>query len=200
MNPRTCIVTRTEKRPEQMIRFVLGPENKVYPDIKRKLPGRGVWITARHNLVEEALREGLFARGFKSKVQSDPELPDVVEQLLAGSALETVSLAKKAGLLVPGQANAELAVRSGEAGLLLMALDASEGGKRKMEFATRSMELHHDIGVPVFRRFTSDELDKAIGSVNVMHLAVLSGSIADKLVTQLNRLIHYRDLDAEKAD
>jgi predicted RNA-binding protein YlxR (DUF448 family) len=44
---RTCIVTRAKGLPEDMIRFVVGPGAIVVPDIRRKLPGRGVWVTAR---------------------------------------------------------------------------------------------------------------------------------------------------------
>ena len=43
---RTCIVTRAVKPVAELIRFVLGPDDQVVPDLKHKLPGRGVWVTA----------------------------------------------------------------------------------------------------------------------------------------------------------
>src|SRR5882724_11710040 len=43
---RTCIVTGEEGTPERMIRFVVGPQGEVVPDLARKLPGRGLWVRA----------------------------------------------------------------------------------------------------------------------------------------------------------
>ena len=62
MNDRTCIVTRDNHDPDDMIRFVAGPDNRVVPDLKRTLPGRGVWVGARYQLVEQAAVKNLFAR------------------------------------------------------------------------------------------------------------------------------------------
>ena len=69
---RTCIVSRTVRPPAELIRFVLGPENQVVPDLRHKLPGRGVWVTARRAVVEEAVRRRLFARAFKAEVAAPP--------------------------------------------------------------------------------------------------------------------------------
>ncbi|MEP4104459.1 MAG: DUF448 domain-containing protein, partial [Nitratireductor sp.] len=43
MGERTCIVTRRTVEPEDLIRFVAGPDMSVVPDLKRNLPGRGCW-------------------------------------------------------------------------------------------------------------------------------------------------------------
>ena len=199
MNPRTCIVTREEGSPDQLIRFVLGPEGKVYPDLKRKLPGRGVWVSCERSRVEEAVQKGAFARGLKTKVVADISLPQQVEALMKADALGLLALAKKAGEIVPGQANAEAAVKSGAAALVLTATDASEGGVGKMERALHALEQFEDITVPAFRMFSSDELDQATGGVNTMHLALLSGGIADKLIKAVGRLIRYRGESLQKA-
>ena len=53
---RMCIVTRERRAPEDLIRFVAGPDGSVVPDIRAKLPGRGVWVTARTEIVEAAER------------------------------------------------------------------------------------------------------------------------------------------------
>jgi len=63
---RRCIVERVSADKNQLIRFVLGPDNLVYADIKGNLPGRGVWVGAKKELVEQAIAKNLFARGFKA--------------------------------------------------------------------------------------------------------------------------------------
>jgi predicted RNA-binding protein YlxR (DUF448 family) len=77
---RTCIVSRTVRPSAELIRFVLGPENQVFPDLKQKLPGRGVWVTARRDAVEEAVRRRLFSRALKTDAKAPTTLADDVER------------------------------------------------------------------------------------------------------------------------
>src|SRR5579871_5287276 len=99
---RLCIATRQVRPVGALIRFVIGPDGAVVPDLKRRLPGRGVWVTARRQAVAEAVRRRLFGRGLKAEVRVSPELPDAVERLLEQSALNALSIARKAGLVVHG--------------------------------------------------------------------------------------------------
>jgi uncharacterized protein len=39
-----CIVTRSRGEPDDLVRFVCGPDGTVVPDIRCELPGRGVWV------------------------------------------------------------------------------------------------------------------------------------------------------------
>src|SRR5579864_2722478 len=94
---RLCVATRQVRPVDELIRFVVGPDGAVVPDLKRRLPGRGVWVTARRHLVAEAVGRRQFARAFKAEVRVSPELPDEVEQLLVQSALNALSIAYKAG-------------------------------------------------------------------------------------------------------
>lgn len=197
MNPRTCIVTRSEQPADEMIRFVLGPDNKVYPDLKRKLPGRGCWVSSDRKIIEEASSKGAFARGFKTKVLVDDNLPVQIEKLMKADALNMIALAKKAGLIIPGQAKAEAALRSGESELLLMATDAGDDGVNKMGFAVRSLKLHEEVEVKVFKLFSSDELDQVTGGTNVMHLAVKYGGMSGKLAALLDKLVRYLGEDKD---
>src|SRR5687767_6184725 len=85
---RFCAVTRTVKPVDDMIRFVLGPDG-VVPDLKRKLPGRGIWVTATKSAVTDAVARKVFARGFKRDVRVPPELPELTERLLRRAALDS---------------------------------------------------------------------------------------------------------------
>src|SRR5260370_37613794 len=106
------------------MRFVVGPDGAVVPDLKRRLPGRGVWITARRHLVEEAVRRRIFGRGFKADVRVSAELADELDRLLEQSALNALSIAHKAGLLILGFAKVETAVAAAPLGVLIKARDA----------------------------------------------------------------------------
>ena len=71
---RTCIVTGEKGSPETMIHFVLSPAGEVVPDLRRKLPGRGVWTRLSAAVVEQAVRKQAFSRGFKAKAAAPPDL------------------------------------------------------------------------------------------------------------------------------
>ncbi len=192
MNPRTCIVTRAEKSPDEMIRFVVGPENQVFPDLKRKLPGRGVWVTATRKVLEEAVSKKLFARGFKDKVQADENLPQLVEDLLRQTALQALAMAKKAGLVATGQAKAEAMIRDGASLALLQASDAGTDGVKKLAAALKAQKVYEEREIMLINEFTSEELDKTLNGTNTMYVALLKGGASKKLVKLMNRLMNYK--------
>ncbi len=86
----------------QLIRFVVGPDGEAVPDLKRKLPGRGVWVTATRDVLGEAIKRKVFARGFKRDVRLPADLLDRTERLLEQSALDALAIAGKAGSVVCG--------------------------------------------------------------------------------------------------
>jgi uncharacterized protein len=190
MNPRTCIVTREAMEADEMIRFVAGPDGKVVPDLKRRLPGRGVWVTARRSVVETAVRKHLFARGLKENVEAAATLPADVERLLEQAALSALSMARKAGLVVTGFTKVDAALRSGKVALLLNANDAADDGVRKLAQAIHSLE---EASRPPARAiFSSDQMDLALGGNNVVHAAALKGGASDTLLARIEGLAGYR--------
>src|SRR6516164_2927135 len=96
VSERLCIATRKVRPVGELIRFVASPDGAVIPDLKRRLPGRGVWVTARRRVVEEAVRRRAFGRGLKADVRASSDLPDTLDRLLEQSALNALSIAHKA--------------------------------------------------------------------------------------------------------
>ena len=188
MNPRTCIVTRKEHAPEQMIRFVLGPENQVVPDLRRKLPGRGVWVTAKQAKVEEAVKKGAFERGFKQKVSVDPELAGLLGQLLKAQATSALGIVKKAGLLVSGFSKVETALQKEDIVLMIHARDASADSTGKLARLASAMEQEHQTDM---NTWSGEELDSATGGANVTHLVVIEGGASKALESAIMRLNEY---------
>jgi predicted RNA-binding protein YlxR (DUF448 family) len=186
---RMCIVTRERRAPEDLIRFVLGPDGMVVPDIRAKLPGRGVWVTARADLVAEAVRRQAFARGLKATAKADKTLPNEVDALFERDCLQSLSLANKAGAVVTGFTKVETAI-GGNIILLLHAKDAGADGIRKLAQALRR-RFGEDCPSGI-NLFASNQLDLALGRSNVIHAALKAGPASKAFLTRCRRLAAYR--------
>jgi predicted RNA-binding protein YlxR (DUF448 family) len=188
---RTCIVTRRKSDPDHMIRFVLGPDLAVVPDIRRKLPGRGVWLIAHADVVAEAVKKQAFARGFKAKVAASPSLAAETDDLLTRDCVQALSMANKAGIVVAGFAKVEAAIASGKTGAILHALEAGDDGIRKIEGALRR-QIDQAIHPTSIKLFQSCQLDLALGRTNVIHAALAGGPVCNAFLSRCQRLMLYR--------
>src|SRR6202790_409818 len=110
---RLCIATRTVRPLADLIRFVVGPDGEAVPDLKRKLPGRGVWVTATQDALGDAIRRRVFARGFKRDVRLPADLLERTDRLLERSALDALAIAGKASLVATGFAKVETGLLGG---------------------------------------------------------------------------------------
>ncbi len=196
---RLCIVTRLRKAPDEMIRFVRAPDGTVIPDLKRRLPGRGVWVTADRASVEDALRRKLFARGFKGDAKAPPTLADETETLLVRAAREFVSLANKAGLVVSGFAKVEAAIGKGGVLALIQARDGAEDGLRKMMAAARRHLREGGRAVPILGALDSEDLGLALGRPHVIHAALLDGPASRACAERLQAVQRWRGREEPEA-
>lgn len=192
MNPRTCIVTRQERTTEEMIRFVLDPENRVVPDIRRKLPGRGVWVTANQDLVAKAARKGVFARGFKAEAKADHDLAETVGELLDQAALDALGMAKKAGLVAVGHDKIAVALKKGAVSLLLHASDAASGSRKKLGAIARSVTRSGGGEVEISQPWPGEVLDRALGMDKVVHVALMDGGATESFRAKMAMAENYR--------
>ncbi|WP_173934478.1 RNA-binding protein [Chelativorans sp. Marseille-P2723] len=192
MNDRTCIVTRTARQPDELIRFVAGPDGTVVPDLKHKLPGRGCWVGAERALVEKAAAKNLFARALKMPLNPPPNLAETVDSLMASAALGTLGLARKAGAVALGATKVEAAVRGGKAVAVLHALDAAEDGVRRITSARRAASYAVSAQVPAYRLFSESEMSLALGATNVIHAAVLDRGPGVAALRRIETLAIYR--------
>jgi predicted RNA-binding protein YlxR (DUF448 family) len=186
---RTCIVTRTVRPAAELIRFVVGPDRRVVPDLRHKLPGRGVWVTARSEAVEEAARRRLFARAFKAEVTAPEALAEEIGHALRGDLRQALSLANKAGMVISGFAKVEAAIAEKPLAAVLHAAEAAEDGKRKLAGQLRKRLGEAIYGFPVIQDLSNDELDLALGRSHVIHAALVAGAGSDGF---LNRWRRYR--------
>jgi uncharacterized protein len=186
---RLCVATRAVRPVSDLIRFVVGPNGEAVPDVKCKLPGRGVWVTATHEALEEAIKRKAFARGFKRDVRLPSDLAARTDRLLEQSALDALAIAGKGGLVAAGFGKAATALEHKDAVALLHAADASPEGVRKLGAVVR-----HGPGrpLPVIEFLTSAQLDLALGRPNVVHAALLAGAASDTFLSRAQRLERFR--------
>ncbi len=187
---RRCALTRVQRPKDELIRFVLGPDGVVVPDLKEKLPGRGVWLTAAHDSVTEAAKRNVFPRALKAPAKVPDGLAALIDRLLAEQAVQALALANKAGEVVFGNAKVEEAIGKGRILALIHARDAAEDGCRKLDGKARGIK-GGAIAAAV-RAFSADELGLASGRSNVIHAALIQGGAARRFLAAALRLERYR--------
>jgi len=185
---RECAVTREVRPKAELIRFVRGPDNTAVPDIREKLPGRGAWVTASREVIDEAVKKDAFSRRFKAKTAAAEDLSDQVAQLLAQQTLGLLGMAQKAGLITTGFDKVREAIRKSRPAWLIEAADGAEDGRRKVYSLAKA--LYGDMEIA--GGFTSAELGMALGRVGVIHALLRPGPLAKSFSLAYGRLTGFR--------
>jgi hypothetical protein len=186
---RFCAATRTIKPVSELIRFAVGPDG-VVPDLKRKLPGRGIWITATRTALSDAVAHKSFARAFKREVSVANDLVELTERLLTRAALDALAMAGKARAVAAGFSKTEAALVRDEVVALLQAAEARADGVSKLKAALRRRPDADQI--TVIASFSSAQLDLALGRSNVVHAALLAGPASATFLARFARLERFR--------
>ena len=199
---RMCAVSRKVRPIDELIRFVVSPQGEVIPDLKRKLPGRGLWVSAARRTVAEAVRRHQFSRGFKRDVRVAATLPADTEALLVRSVTEALAMAAKAGQVVSGFSKVEGLLEQGKAEALIHASDGAADGIRKLDAIAgqRSRNIGESRDFPIVTVLTSAELDLALGRSNVIHAALLAGPASKTFLSRCQTLVRYRLADDDKTE
>jgi predicted RNA-binding protein YlxR (DUF448 family) len=201
---RMCAVTREVRPIDELIRFVVAPSGEVIPDLKRKLPGRGLWVSASRRAVAEAVRRNQFGKGFRRDIRVAPTLAADTESLLVRGAIEALAMAAKAGQVVSGFGKVEDALAQRQAQVQVRALihasDGAADGIRKLDAVMRQKSGINDESkpFPVVSALTSEQLDLALGRSNVIHAALLAGPASKTFLSRSQTLVQYRMADDDK--
>ena len=185
---RRCISTGESLEIARMIRFVVGPEDRLVPDLAGKLPGRGIWVSANRKALETAVAKRLFAKAARRPVTVDPGLPELVERLLERQCLDILGLARGAGVAVAGFDKVEAMLRKTPVGVMVEAADGSAEGRGKLA------KLAH--GAPVVALFSAAALAEAMGRDGiVVHAVIARGKLAARFLAASDRLAGLRELE-----
>lgn len=183
---RRCIASGDSLPPERLVRFVVAPDGTLTPDLDRRLPGRGLWVSAQRQAIEQAVAKNLFARAARRKVAVPAELPARLQALLLQRLLDTLGLARRAGQAVAGHDKVQEFVAQGRAGLLLLARDAGNDARGRIGAVAR--------GLPVVTALDAVEQGAIFSREQAVFVAVAPGRLAQRLMVDAARLQGLRGL------
>lgn len=181
---RRCIVTRNPSPKGGLIRFVVDPGGTVVPDLAERLPGRGLWVSARRDVLVKAVDKNAFARAARQAVTVPGDIVERVEALLARRCVELLGMARSAGKLTYGFDRVSDWLARGNAGVVLQAADGSEGTRDRLRPAIGE--------VPLVTALRTAELSEAAGRERVVHAAVERGKLAGRVLAEGRRLEGFR--------
>ncbi len=186
---RKCIATGEVCATSAMVRFVVGPDSQIVPDIAGKLPGRGIWVSATRAAMDKAAGKGLFARSAKQAVKIPDDLTTLVETMLSARVVSLIALMRKGGKSVSGYEKVKDWLSKDVAEVLIQASDGSERGKSK---------LSTPYGGSYIGWLTADELGQAFGRQSTIHAALGAGGLCKRVVEEAARLKGLRVSDGEE--
>ena len=185
---RKCLSSGESMEKSALIRFVVGPDHMLVPDILGKLPGRGLWVASSRDAVTQAAQKGLFAKSAKVQVNVPVRLLDDIEEQLARRCISLLSLARKAGYAVAGYEKVKDWLSKDVAQVLMQSSDGSTRGKSKLSTPYRGMFIGW---------LTSQELGMAFGRQSAVHCALASGGMSQRVVNEAQRLKGFREIKGD---
>jgi predicted RNA-binding protein YlxR (DUF448 family) len=200
---RMCAVSREVRPIDELIRFVVAPSGEVVADLKRKLPGRGLWVSASRKMVAEAVRRHQFNKGFKREVRAAATLAADTEALLERFVADALAMAAKAAQVISGFTKVADALERQGPGAVRALIHASDGaadGIRKLDAMVRQNGRNNgqSADVRIVNVLTSEQLDLALGRSNVIHAALLAGPASDTFLSRSQILVRYRMADEDR--
>jgi predicted RNA-binding protein YlxR (DUF448 family) len=190
VSERRCIVTRESAPRAGLVRFVLGPDAAVVPDLAESLPGRGVWVSAARETLETARSKNIFQHAFRAPAKPPADLVARIERLLTERCIALIGFARRADQLFVGRDQVKAAIGANAVALLLAASDSD--GRDATDLAAR-------FGGERFSVLTSAELGVALGREGIVHMGVKPGRLAETLARELRRLQGFRAEEAGPA-
>ncbi|MDB5492233.1 MAG: hypothetical protein JWO78_2082 [Micavibrio sp.] len=186
----TCAQSGEALAKDRVLRFVIGPENTLYPDFAEKLPGKEFFVNLYRPVMEAALKDNPFG----ADVVIPPNMMDQIEAGLRHQALSMLSMTKKAGQLLTGAEKTEGMLKSGKGSIYLTASPKDADTRMTLSFHAQSNNAR------IVDFFTSDELSKASGANKVYHAALGRGGTATKFFVHVKRMNLFRDQTQNEED
>ncbi len=170
---RTCAGCRQRDGQAALLRFVVRAEEpRLLPDVRRRLPGRGVSVHPTRECMRRAVERGGFARAIGGKLSVDTDTLSALaasqyERRVAGLLLAAL----RSRSLVLGTEAVRRTLEAGAPPLLLVAIDAAG---RRDEIEERVARMSGRIVV----YGTKTELGRLVGRAELGVLAILDPGIA----------------------
>lgn len=189
---RQCIASGETLPVAEMVRFVVGPEDEIVADVAARLPGRGLWLAAKRDMIEAAAAKRLFSKAAHRPVRVPDHLAETVSELLKRRCLDTLGLARRAGLSVMGADQVRAQAAAGRTAVLVEAADGSKSERDKMAAAAR--------GAVVVEAFDRRELGAVMGRDETVHIGLERGGLTDAFLADVGRYEGVRDKSVRSTD
>lgn len=176
---RKCIVSNETFNKDELLRFV-EIDGQIIPDLAKKLPGRGVYVTNSSNMLKKAIEKKLFSKALKKNVGENISLHEMVVNIVRNQGLSSVNIARKAGVLITGFEKVKNLIISGKAAFILEANDAGDDGHNRIVLLAKGLE--------VFTMYNIEELDKALNRVNTVHVAFKKSEMSNKVYKDFSKI------------
>ena len=181
-NERRCLVTGEVLPKANLLRFVVGPDETIVPDLAEDLPGRGLWVSLDRTTLEAAASGNVFSKAARQSVIVPPGLIDQIEFLLRKRCLDFLGLARRSGIAVLGQPQVETAINAKALKLLVIADDASANG------VVDVTQMRQFGDMPVIRSFNRMELGTALGYDQMVYIGLKFHALTNKFLAEWTRL------------
>ena len=185
---RKCILEGVIKPLDELLRFVM-IDNTLFPDFNKKLPGKGIYVTNNRSSLEKALEKKLFNKVTRHNLKIDDNFIDIVEKLIKSRALNSINIARKAGILVAGFEKVKEEIKKNKVEFIIEASNAGKDGKEKIAFLAKSIEI--------FNLFSIDELDMALKKENTVHIAILKSDMSRMVYNNLKKYQNFLSLNGD---
>lgn len=169
---RRCIVIRLSQKREKMLRFVVSDTGVVVADLSGRLPGRGIWLSARRDVLETAQARQLFSRAAQRNVTVPDNLYEQIVSGLETRLVQILGLARRAGQARTGFVKCREWISSGKVGLVVHSLDASAEELKRLRSGANELPV---VGVPV------GMLAKAFGREHAVYAVIGRGAFSQQL-------------------
>ncbi|MFL2798946.1 MAG: RNA-binding protein [Paracoccaceae bacterium] len=183
-----CISTGTLMNTRSMVRFVVGPDGNVVPDVFYKLPGKGIWVGSKKKSLETAIKQNLFSSSICRPVEVDQNLTGTVEVFIIRKLTNLISIARKAKQAVFGFEKVRSQLELKNARLLIQASDGSSREKSRLRPPAGKNSLINCL--------TMNELGLAFGRENVIHATIMNGGLYKEISLEALRIEGIREMNS----
>jgi predicted RNA-binding protein YlxR (DUF448 family) len=162
-----------------MLRFVVGPEQQLVFDASATLPGRGMWLSASADVIDLAVRRGVFSRAAKMQLSVPQFLAGDIRAALERRITELLGLARRSGVAISGFEKAREWLQTGKGGLVIQAADGSPDERARF-VGSRT--------IPTVAVLSAAALGKIFGREHTVHVVLAPGRLAGMIENEARRL------------
>ena len=86
---RSCVVCRTQKNKNELLRIVKNKENEIKIDTIGKEPGRGAYICYSEQCLEKAIKGKKLEKALETKIEEETynEIGEIIKNKIGGDVI-----------------------------------------------------------------------------------------------------------------